>query len=78
MWVFRVGKNETLYTKAIEYSKAFLPWDGYHEDLSNYQTMPEFRRLVEREKQTNNRTSVSNWASQLMIFVKTSGLEITL
>ena len=72
MWVFRAGKSGTLQKNVIEYSQVFLPWDGYQEDLSKYQTMPEFRKLVEREKQTTNRTSVSNWASQIMIFVKTS------
>ncbi len=72
MWVFRAGKNGAMYNDVIEYSQVFLPWDGYQEDLSKYQTMPEFRKLVEREKQTTNRTSVSNWASQILVFVKTS------
>ena len=72
MWVFRAGKDGALYDYVIKNAQVFLPWDGYQEDLSNYETMPEFRRLVEREKGTSNRTSVSNWASQLMIFVKTS------
>lgn len=72
MWVFRAGKDGALYDCVIKNSQVFLPWDGYHEDLSNYETMSEFRKLVEREKGTTNRTSVSNWASQLMIFAKTS------
>ena len=72
MWVFRAGKDGALYDYVIKYSQVFLPWDGYQEDLSNYETMSEFRKLVEREKGTTNRTSVSNWASQLMIFVNTS------
>ena len=73
MWVIRAGQNALHYDKYIQNSKVYIPWDGYKIDLSEIKTRAEFKTVVEKEKGTNNRTSVSNWAGQLYTF--TQGIE---
>lgn len=70
MWVIRAGQNALYYDKFINDSKVYLPWDGYKMDLSKIETLADFRKVVEKEKQTDNCTSISNWASQLYAFTK--------
>ena len=70
MWVIRAGQNALYYDKYIQNSKVYIPWDGYRIDLSGYKTLADFRSVVEKEKGTDNRTSVSNWASQLYVFAQ--------
>jgi predicted Mrr-cat superfamily restriction endonuclease len=70
MWVIRAGQNALHYDKYIQNSKVYIPWDGYNMDLSGIKTRADFRTVVEKEKGTDNRTSVSNWAGQLYTFTQ--------
>lgn len=70
MWVVRAGQSACYFDKYVSESKIFLPWDGYCTSLADYSEMAEFRSLVETEKCANNRTTVSNWSSQLYAFSK--------
>lgn len=70
MWVIRAGQNALHYDKFVQNSKVYIPWDGYKLDLSNVKTRADFRTVVEKEKGTDNRTSVSNWAGQLYTFTQ--------
>ena len=70
MWVIRAGQDALYYKKYIEAKRVYIPWDGYHLDLSGIRTREAYRSLVEREKQADSRTSVSNWAGQLFSFVE--------
>ena len=70
MWVIRAGQNALYYDKYIQNSKVYIPWDGYKIDLSGIKTRADFRTVVESEKGTNNRTSISNWAGQLYAFTQ--------
>lgn len=70
MWVIRAGQNALYYDKFIQNSKVYIPWDGYKMNLSGIKTHADFRAVVEKEKGTNNRTSVSNWAGQLYTFTQ--------
>lgn len=70
MWVIRAGQNALHYDKYIQNSKVYIPWDGYKMDLSKIKTRSGFRFVVEKEKGTDNRTSVSNWAGQLYTFTQ--------
>ena len=70
MWVIRAGQDSLYYDKYLETSKVYIPWDGYKMDFSNIKTRSDFRPVVEKEKGTDNRTSVSNWAGQLYNFTQ--------
>lgn len=71
-----MGQNETgvdsakYFEKFNEKKRVYIPWSGYHMDLRNYDTREQFRTLVAKEKNTNNRTSIFNWYGQLFSFVK--------
>ena len=69
MWVTRAGQNSVYYEKYLMNSRVYIPWDGYKLDLSKIAVRSEYRKVVEAEKGTVNRTSVSNWAGQLFTFV---------
>lgn len=68
IWVCRAGQGSRFYHEFIEKKQIALAWEGYDFDLSNYNTLQEFRDVVAKEKSTNNRTSISNWAAQLFAF----------
>ena len=68
MWVIRAGQNSGFYDKYLKASRVYIPWDGYKFDLSLVNERADFRTVVEKEKKTDNRTSVSNWAGQLYSF----------
>lgn len=70
MWVIRAGQNALHYDKFVQNSKVYIPWDGYKIDLSDIKMRADFRTVVEKEKGTDNRTSVSNWAGQLYTFTQ--------
>ncbi len=70
MWVIRAGQSACYYDIYLENSKVYIPWDGYKMDLSKVKSRSDFRIIVEKEKETDNRTSVSNWAGQLYTFTK--------
>lgn len=74
MWVVRSGKAGIYYQKYINDCRIYLPWDGYHMDLSSYSSFTDYRDLVIKEKNPESDTSVSNWASQLYYF--THGIAI--
>ncbi len=69
MWVIRAGKNGIYHDEYIQKKKVYLAWSGFENDLSSLTTMDEFREIVIGEKNTDNQTSVSNWAGQLYSFV---------
>lgn len=70
MWLVRAGRASVYFEKFIMDKKVYLPWEGYRFDLSQYETLKDFRTIVEKEKNTTNRTSVSNWSAQLFSFVQ--------
>lgn len=70
MWVCRPGKNSIHIDYFLSNSKIYLAWDGFHEDLGKIETVEDFKELVIREKHPDNSTSLSNWYSQLMYFVR--------
>lgn len=74
MWVCRSGKNGKFYDMFISTQRVYLPWDGYHFDLSMYKTMNDFRKVVVDERNPESRTSISNWAGQLKNFCVDMGI----
>lgn len=70
LWVVGAGQNSVYIEKITENRKIYIHWDGYRFSLKSYQTRELFSRNVEKEKNTVNRTSVSNWAGQLYSFVE--------
>lgn len=69
MWVIRAGQNALYYDKYIKNLRIYIPWDGYKMDLSEVKNRTDYRTIVEKEKGSSNRTSVSNWAGQLYSFI---------
>ena len=70
MWVVRAGQKSGFYDKYLKASRVYIPWDGYKFDLSSVKERADFRAIVEKEKGTDNCTSVSNWAGQLYTFTQ--------
>ena len=70
IWVIRAGRHSAYYEKYIQNSKVYIPWEGYHIDLSTFDTRQEFKEVVKKEKGVDNRTSIANWYGQLYMFVK--------
>ena len=70
MWVVRAGQGSIFYQKYIDAKRVYLPWNGYSVDLNSFETKTQFRTIVESEKQTTNKASLSNWTGQLISFVK--------
>ena len=68
LWVVRAGQKSIYAEKIVNNSKIYIPWDGYKVSLITLQSREQVRKLVEKEKETDNRTSVSNWAGQLYSF----------
>lgn len=68
MWVCRAGKNAVFLDYFIEHSSIYLAWEGFKIDLKSVSQKSDYRTIVGKEKNTNNRTSVSNWAGQLNAF----------
>lgn len=69
MWLIRAGKKSVYYEKYLSENRIYLPWEGYNVSLQNLSRREDFRCLVRKEKDTENRTSVSNWSGQLYTFV---------
>ena len=69
MWVCRAGKDAQFLDYYVEASKIFLPWDGFRLDLSLVASLADYRSIVSTEMETDNCTSISNWAGQLNAFV---------
>ena len=68
MWVCRAGKNAVFLDYFIEHSRIYLAWEGFKIDLKSVSQTSEYRTIVGKEKKTDNRRSVSNWAGQLNDF----------
>lgn len=68
MWVCRAGKNSVYIDLFIETNKIYIPWEGIDSDLSGLNGLPEYRDFVCKKMNTDNRTSISNWAGQLKTF----------
>ncbi|SES65554.1 restriction system protein [Pseudobutyrivibrio sp. C4] len=68
IWVCRAGKNSQYIEDFIGNSRIYLPWSGFEFDLSPFVELSDFRMLVSSEKQTDNKTTISNLASQLKSF----------
>ncbi|MDM8125709.1 restriction endonuclease [Mediterraneibacter glycyrrhizinilyticus] len=69
LWVVRAGQKSKFITSIIENSEIYLPWEGYSFPLNTGKTADEYRKIVMKEKGTENRTSVSNWSGQINSFV---------
>lgn len=70
MWVIRAGQGAIFYEKYIKNQRVYIPWNGYHFDLSDLKTKANFRATVEKEKEVHTRTTISNWYGQLYSFVE--------
>lgn len=68
MWVCRAGKDSIYYNKFIENERIYLPWEGFHVDLSSKTCLSDYRVLVADEKGSHNTTTISNLACQLDYF----------
>lgn len=75
LWICRAGKNAEHFEYYKSTSKIYLPWQGFCIDMSSCKGIQDFRKVVESEKGTENRTSISNWASQLRIFCETMNVD---
>ena len=69
MWLIRAGKNAAYYDKILANNKVFLPWEGYHFNLSGLKEKRDYREAVMKEKQVDSDTAISTWAGQLYTFV---------
>lgn len=68
MWVYRPGRHSAYFDDVLSSQKMILYWDGFSEDLSSYKTITDFRKVVENERETDNRTTISNLSCQLDYF----------
>lgn len=69
MWICRTGQKALDIEMFLDNNKIYLPWEGYDEDYSKYVDLCEFRKIVINEKGIENRTTISNWSSQIFQFV---------
>lgn len=69
MWICRTGQKSLDISMFLDNNKIYLPWEGYNADFSEYTDLAEFRSIVIQEKNIENRTTISNWSSQLYQFV---------
>ena len=70
MWVCRAGKDAVYLDYFIKTSKIYLAWDGFNINLKDVENKGEYRKIVSEEKNTDNPTSISNWAGQINAFVE--------
>ena len=68
IWVCRAGQKSKYIENFIKNDRIFLPWDGFNMNLGNLKEMEEYRNLVSEERNTENRTTISNLAAQLKAF----------
>ncbi len=68
MWVCRSGKNGEYYHYLKDEQYLYFPWEGYDFNLrgcdKNY-----LRKQIELKNGKNNKTSLSNWMGQVVVFV---------
>ena len=69
MWVCRTGRKSLDIEMFLENNKIYLPWEGYNANYGECTDLTKFREIVIKEKNTDNRTTISNWSSQLFQFV---------
>lgn len=68
MWLCRTGRKNEYYKMMIDSCEMFLPWEGFNIDLSTLDSRADFRQLVKKEMNVDNKTSIANWSSQLYSF----------
>lgn len=68
MWICRAGKNGQNINDFKDASRIFLTWEGYRQSMSSFTNNQQYRDYVSNEKKTTNKTSISNWAGQLIAF----------
>lgn len=69
MWVCRTGRKSLDIEMFLDNNKIYLPWEGYNANYSECSDLTEFKEIVIKEKNMDNRTTISNWSSQLFQFV---------
>lgn len=69
MCLIRAGKKPVYYDKYLSEKRIYLSWEGYNSSLQNFSCRKDFHCLVRKEKDTDNKTSVSTGAGQLYSFV---------
>ena len=69
MWICRAGRDAVYLEYYIEKSRIYLAWDGFKINFSAVSDKKEYRTIVAEEKDTQNPTSISNWAGQITAFV---------
>ena len=75
MWVCRAGKKSLDIKLFFNNNKIYLPWEGYNSDYGGIVDLSKFREIVAKEKGIDNRTTISNWSSQLYQFVNGISIE---
>lgn len=68
IWVCRAGQNACYLNEFANNNRIYIPWEGFTFNLKKCNSLLAYRPLVELEKHTSNRTSVSNWSGQLFSF----------
>jgi len=68
MWLNRAGVEAVYFGKFLAAKRVFLPWSGYRENLANFRTREDFKKLVVQERGEKNRTTISNWAGMMYAF----------
>ena len=69
MWLCRAGQRGRYIDMCFKNNKMYLTWEGYNLDCRNYTDIQGFRDIVAKEKNIENKTTISNWSSQLYQFV---------
>lgn len=62
MWVCRAGKDSVYFEDFIENQQIAIALNGYNCDLSKVYTRDGFKRVIEKETQSSNVTSIATWA----------------
>lgn len=69
MWVCRAGRGEKDIELFLENNKIYLAWEGYDVNLSSIKDFQQIKELVISEKHPEARTSLSNWSTQINVFI---------
>jgi restriction system protein len=69
MWVCRAGQKANDFNLYMRNNKIYIPWEGYNSNYGKINDLSAFRKIVAEEKKVDNRTTISNWSSQIYQFV---------
>ena len=75
MWVCRAGQKANDFDLYMKSNKIYIPWEGYNSDYSKIEELAMFREIVSKEKMVDNRTTISNWSSQIYQFVNVISID---